>query len=201
MRNNGGNGIIITFSGVIVGLIIGLNVHGAHLALAGEESSLDATVEVKGNTPESYGDWVIASRQVLLPRQALGEPNRKAVLILGDGWETIKLRDTVNDTELLSVWAASSGWGASHIRVFVSENGNCWASAGKFKVNSASFRRYDLSGSLGDIGYVKIERSGSLLALIRLDAVAAKGGDEEPDNNNKKDLKPGYHFFDNVRRN
>ena len=170
--------IIIAVVAVIVGVMIGLGIR-AGLAFADDESSVEATVEVNGGAGEVYGDRVMSSRQVLLPRLALKEPDNRSAFMLGKAWEIIKLEETVNDAGLISIWAAANGLGASHLKVYVSKNGSRWTKADKFKVRSASFRRYDISGSFGKVRYIKIERSGSALALIRLDAVAAKGCDSQ----------------------
>lgn len=145
---------------------------------ADDEASTDAEVEVVPAGGMSYGAKVVDSHSTLLPVQALGEPDSQGAVILLNGWISLELKDNVSNTTTISVWAANGGWQSSNMKVYVSADGKKWKQAGREKVESGDFQRYDFTGSFGNVKYIKVERSGGLLSWLRLDAVGAKGGDE-----------------------
>ena len=161
---------------LLVGLMVLLLVPWMPV-MADDESSTDAQVEV---LPESgsYGASVIESENTLFPSWALGNPDGRGAFILWKGWISMELEDSVLNAHTISIWAANSGWGASHMNIYVSADGSTWTQVDKEKVVSADFLRYDFSGSFGDVRYIKVSRSGGRWSFLRLDAVCAKGGDE-----------------------
>jgi len=161
---------------VLIGLLVLLLVSGMPV-MADDESSTDAQVEVLPGEAGSYGISVIESRRTLFPSSALGEPDGRGAFILWKGWISMELEDSVLNAHTISIWAANSGCGASHMNIYVSADGSTWTQVDKEKVVSADFLRYDFSGSFGDVRYIKVSRSGRRWSFLRLDAVCAKGGD------------------------
>lgn len=162
---------------VLVGLLVLLLVSGMPVT-ADDGTSTEGKVEVLPGEAGSYGASVIESENTLFPSWALGNPDGRGAFILWKGWISMELEGSVPNATTISIWAANSGWGASHMNIYVSADGSTWTQVDKEKVVSADFLRYDFSGSFGDVRYIKVSRSGGRWSFLRLDAVCAKGGDE-----------------------
>lgn len=147
------------------------------LAMASDESSVNADVTVVSPANESYGDRVVDADETLLSWLALEEPDYLCAAIFRNGGMEIELEAEVPDAETVSIWAADVGLWHSNVKVYVSENGRRWQKIASLKVKSTENQRYDIYGSFGDVRYIKVERSGTPLSFLMLDAVRAKGGD------------------------
>lgn len=156
---------------------------------AGDESSVDAEVEVLPEGGMSYGASVQGFHRTLFARWALGGPDDRGALILMNGWVSIKLENTVSDAGIVSVWVANHGWHNSQMRVYVSADGRKWKQAGNEKVTTADFQRYDFTGSFGEVRYIKVSRSGGRWSFLSLDAAGAKGGDSQEEITSSKSKK------------
>lgn len=155
--------------------------------MAGDETSVEAGVQVLPGETLSYGASLAGFRSTMLPAWALGEPDGRGAFIFFNGWISLKLEDSVASAAKLSVWAANRGWWSSVIKISVSSDGRKWKPAGEAKVVSADFLRYDFTGSFGDVSYIMVERSQGPWSWLLLDAVGAKGGDTgKKENNNPK---------------
>jgi hypothetical protein len=148
------------------------------LISAEDESSTDANVTVVEGGEESYGARVTAFNDVLLPRLALGKPDRFGAFIYRDGWMEIKLEKTIADCTAVSFWAANIGWQKSQFTVYISDNDKKWEKAGTINVNRTVIDRYNLAGNFGNVSYLKLNRNGSKWSIGIIDAVCAKGGDK-----------------------
>jgi hypothetical protein len=146
-------------------------------ALAADESSVEADVTVVSPSDESYGSDVAGSRLALLSWRALGEPDGRGAYILRSGWMEIELDGTVSNAETVSIWASDVGFWHSNVKVYVSSDGGSWERIGTLKVENSGYRRFDFSAGGGSVRYIKVERSGTPLSFLLLDAVRAKGGD------------------------
>ena len=162
---------------VLVGLLVVLMIPCLPV-IAADETTTEGEIEVLPGEAGSYGASVIESQHTLFPSSALGEPDGRGAFILWKGWISMELEGSVLNAHTISIWAANSGWGASHMNIYVSADGSTWTQVDKEKVVSADFLRYDFSGSFGDVRYIKVSRSGGRWSFLRLDAVCAKGGDE-----------------------
>ena len=161
---------------VLAGLLIVLTVSGMTV-MAADEATTEAEVEVLPQESCSYGDSVVEAVYTVLPVWALGEPDWHGALMLWRGSMTIELERTVQDSGTISIRAAKSGLGNVAVKLYVSSDGKQWKRAGNCTVRSTRYRDYELTGSFGNVKYIKVDRSGGRLALLRLDAVCAKGGD------------------------
>jgi hypothetical protein len=142
-----------------------------------EEISVNAGVNVIDGNEEVFGDSIRASHYVVLPRNALGEPDGFSAWILYRGWVEIKLAETVPDCDAVTIWAGYLGWQRTHLLVYVSPDGKKWKLAGNIQPNSPGIDIYTLSGEYGNVRYIKVKCGGSRWTLGMLDAVSAKGGD------------------------
>ena len=161
---------------VLVGLLVLLLLCGTP-AIADDETTTEAEVEVLPGEAGSYGISVIESQRTLFPSSALGEPDGWGAFIFWNGWVSMELEGSVLNAHTISIWAANSGWWPSNMKIYVSADGSEWTRVGGEKVVSAGFLRYDFSGSFGDVRYIKVSRSGRRWSFLRLDAVCTKGGD------------------------
>jgi hypothetical protein len=144
---------------------------------ADDETSTDASAEVLPAGGISYGYRVTGFRNVLFPNWTLGEPDDRGAFLFWRGWLSVELEDTIANADMISIWAANSGWWSTNIKIYVSADGSKWKRIGIEKVKSARFLKYDINGNFGDVCYIKMERSGGRWSLLRIDAVGAKGGD------------------------
>jgi hypothetical protein len=144
---------------------------------ADDESSVDANVTVNEVSQISYGFRVMAFRNVVLPWWILGKPDRFNAFLFRNAWIEVKLKDTIEDCQEIDIWAASMGWQKSQFTVYTSENGKKWKKAGSIKVIRSFVDQYSLTGSFGNVGYIKLDRNGSVWSFGAIDAVCAKGGD------------------------
>ena len=92
------------------------------LAMASDESSVNADVTVVSPANESYGDRVVDADETLLSWLALEEPDYLCAAIFRNGGMEIELEAEVPDAETVSIWAADVGLWHSNVKVYVSEN-------------------------------------------------------------------------------
>lgn len=145
--------------------------------MASDESSVDAGVTVVSPANESYGDRVIDADETLLSWLALDEPDYLCAAVFRNGGMKMELEAVVSNADTVSIWAADVGLWHSNVKVYVSENGKRWQKIASLKVKSTENQRYDIYGSFGNVRYIKVERNGTPLSFLMLDAVRAKGGD------------------------
>ena len=161
---------------LLLGVVLAAGLYPAP-ACASDESSVDAGVTVVSPTGESYGAGVAASHRVLLPWRALREPDASGAWLYSKGWISIELNTLVRNAEMVSIWGANVGWRHSNVKVYISNDGSHWKKIANLKIKNAGYQRFDITGSFGDVRYIKAERNGTTLSFLLLDAVWAKGGD------------------------
>jgi hypothetical protein len=83
----------------------------------------------------------------------------------------------VPNASLVSIWVADVGWQHSNVKVYISEDGSHWTKIDSLKIRNSRLKQYDITGDFGDVRYIKVERNGTPLSFLMLDAVYAKGGD------------------------
>ena len=157
-------------------LLISLGIQRG-LAMASDESSVNADVTVVSPANESYGALVIDARETLLAWLALGAPDYLFATVFRNGGMEIELEAAVPDAAVISIWGSNVGFQHSNVKVSVSENEKRWQKIASLKIQSVENRRYDIYGSFGNVRYIKVERSGTPFSFLMLDAVRAKVGD------------------------
>jgi hypothetical protein len=163
-------------------ILVGLPLSAGQLYAEDDETSMDAQVEVLPSVICSYGASVIGVKYTLMPFWALREPDYRTAYIFWRGEVSIKLKNTVKNTETISVWAAGGGRPAARMKVYVSKDGRRWKQVNNVKINRSHITAYDTTGNFGDVGYIRIEHQGGRWTYLRLDSVCAKGGDTSKNN-------------------
>lgn len=148
-------------------------------AVSADEAGVRADVEVNDGSSEACGEDVINWRNAVLPRLALGEPDRFGTLLYRNGWLEIQLDREIEDCTELTVWVGNLGWRDSRLKVYTSDDGRKWCYAAQITLDESSVTEYCINGNYGDVRYMKISRTGSRWSIGVLDAVMAKGGDTQ----------------------
>jgi hypothetical protein len=166
---------------VLAGIISGGLVGAVPVVAEGEESSVDAEVNVIDGSEAVFGGNISAYRNVLFPTRVLGKPDLFTAWLYYRGWINIELTETVPDCTSVSIWAGYFGWSKVYFQVYTSPDGYTWKLAGNIRSNSPGIKLYELSGDYGNVRYIRVKLVGSRWALGLLDAVSAKGGDAGTD--------------------
>jgi hypothetical protein len=166
---------------LLAGIITGVLVGTVPVVAEGDESSVNAGVNVVDGSEAVFGGNIGAYHNVLFPRRALGEPDRFTAWLYNNGWINIELAETVPACTSVSIWAGHFGWSTVYFWVYTSPDGNIWRQAGNIRTNGPGIKLYELSGDYGNIRYIRVRLVGSRWALSMLDAVSAKGGDGDTD--------------------
>jgi hypothetical protein len=161
---------------LLAGLLLVLTLPAVQVC-AEDESSMEAQVEVVSGTEGSYGGSVAGMWNTFFGFWALHEPDYYPTYIFHRGWISIRLEDSVKNTDTISIWAGNGGRPYSRVRVYVSKNGRRWTQVDNIRLTHWGITEYDTTGNFGDVKYIKVEHKGGRWSYVRLDAVWAKGGD------------------------